>query len=229
LQDASSDTNRPINILILFPKEFPGIIPFVNPQYNEPEVLEDYKKRGAVAVKFYPGSWPDYSFNDEKVLPYLEKCLELELVPMIHFGVIKGAGSQLWPANPLELKPWLQNPKLKDQNYIICHFGAGYLREILLMAYAHKKRLYLDTSGTNDWIFWSPWQDLTQVFEKSILALTPQHILFGSDSGREPIRHENVLRQKGILQDLVTKKVITDEDRWDILGNNSSSLLLKSK
>lgn len=214
----------------LYPKEFPGIIPFVDPRYNEPDVLEDYKKRGAVAVKFFPGFWHDFGFNDEKVFPFLEKCLELELVPLIHFGVVKGPNDpKIWPANPLELKPWLTNPKLKDQKYILAHFGAGYLREILMMAYAHKNRLYVDTSGSNDWIFWSPWNNLTQVFEKTILALSPQHILFGSDSGLLPIRHDVVLRQKGILQDLVTRNVITDKDRWDILGNNTNKLLLKQK
>lgn len=212
----------------LYPKKFPGIIPFINPKYNEPGVLDDYKKKGAVAIKFYPGSWDNYGFNDDRILPYLEKCLELELVPLIHFGVVKGPNNpKIWPANPLELKPWLTNPKLKDQKYILAHFGAGYLREILMMAYAHKDRLYVDTSGSNDWIFWSPWQDLVQVFEKTILALTPQHILFGTDSGRLSIRHDVVLRQKGILQDLVTRNVITDKDRWDILGNNTRELLLK--
>ncbi|MFW9777883.1 MAG: amidohydrolase family protein [Candidatus Heimdallarchaeota archaeon] len=213
----------------MFPDKFPALIPFIDPRYDSPDMIDEYKKKGAVSIKFYPGAWGnDFDFNDHRVLPYLEKCLDLDLVPMIHFGVMKGGPRNLasWPANPIELRPWLQNPKLEEQRYIIAHFGAGYLREIFLMAYSHQDRLYVDTSGSNDWIQWSPIDSLTTVFEKSVLALTPQHILFGTDSGRLALRHDVVLRQKGILEDLVIRKIITDEDRWDILGNNTKRLLL---
>ncbi|MHA2328396.1 MAG: amidohydrolase family protein, partial [Candidatus Hodarchaeales archaeon] len=208
----------------MFPNEFPGIIPFVDPRFDEPEVIEGYKKRGAVAIKFQTSIWGyDLRFDDTRLFPYLEKCLELELVPMIHFGVVKGGIVTLdqWPSNPLQLRPWLQHPKLQHQKYIISHFGAGYLREILLMAYTYKKRILVDTSGSNDWISWSPWQDLTQVFEKAILTLSPKQILFGTDSGIRMMRHDIILNQKEILDDFVTRKVITDIQRWDILGNNT--------
>ncbi|MHA1967890.1 MAG: amidohydrolase family protein [Candidatus Hodarchaeales archaeon] len=212
----------------MFPDKFPGIIPFIDPRYDSPDVIADYKKKGAVSIKFYPGTWGNsFNFNDKRVFPYLETCLELELIPMIHFGVMKGGPENLtsWPANPMELRPWLQNPKLKELKYVIAHFGAGYLREVFLMAYSHKKRIYIDTSGSNDWIYWSPFSNLTQVFEKSIIALSPQHILFGTDSGRLTMRHDVTLRQKGILEDLITRKIISDEDRWDILGNNTYRLM----
>ncbi len=39
------------------------------------------------------------------------------------------------------------------------------------------------------------------------------------------MRHDVVLRQKGILEDLITRKIISDEDRWDILGNNTHRLM----
>lgn len=213
----------------MYPTKFPGLIPFVDPRIDSPEVLKEYKEKGAVGIKFYPGSWgAAFDFNDERVFPYLKQCLELELTPMIHFGVMKGGGFgslDQWPANPLELRPWLQHPDLQEQKYIIAHFGAGYLREVFLMAYSHLNQLFVDTSGSNDWINWSPFNNLTQVFEKTIIALTPQHILFGTDSGRLTMRHDVTLRQKGILEDLVTRKIITDEDRWDILGNNTKRLL----
>ncbi|MHA1976567.1 MAG: amidohydrolase family protein [Candidatus Hodarchaeales archaeon] len=229
LMSFSGDFDTIYQAHLRFPEKFPALIPFVDPRYDTPEIMEDYKKKGAVSIKFYPGSWGnDFNFNDPRMFPYLTKCLELDLIPMVHFGVMKGGPVNLnaWPANPLELRPWLQNPKLIDQKYIIAHFGAGYLREVFLMAYSHQKRLYVDTSGSNDWIIWSPFPNLSQVFEKSIHALTPQHILFGTDSGRLTMRHDVALRQKGILEDLVTRRIITDEDRWDILGNNVRRLLL---
>ncbi|MHA2369653.1 MAG: amidohydrolase family protein [Candidatus Hodarchaeales archaeon] len=228
LMSFSGDFENVCKAQQMFPQQFPGLVPFVDPRFDAPDVLEEYKSKKAVGVKFYPGAWGnDFNFDDERVFPYLAKCLELDLIPMIHFGVMKGGPNNLasWPASPLQLRPWLQNPKLQEQKYIIAHFGAGYLREIFLMAYSHKERIYVDSSGSNDWILWSPFTSLTQVFEKAIIALSPQQILFGTDSGRLTMRHDVVLRQKGILEDLVTRKIICDEDRWDILGNNCRQLM----
>ncbi|MHA2362423.1 MAG: amidohydrolase family protein [Candidatus Hodarchaeales archaeon] len=229
LMSFSGDFNASYSAHKLFPNEFPALVPMIDPRYDTPDIIEEYKQKGAVSIKFHPGTWGyDFGFDDDRILPYLEACLEFDLVPMIHFGVLKGANNPTanWPANPLELRPWLQHPKFQEQKYIISHFGAGFLREIFLLAYANKKRIFVDTSGSNDWIQWSPWQDLRQVFEKSVLALSPQNILFGTDSGRTPLRHDVSLRQIGLLEDLVTKKVISDQDRWDILGNNTKRILL---
>lgn len=108
LMSFSGDFNTISKAQQMFPKKFPGLVPFIDPRFDSADVLEEYKGKGAVAVKFYPGSWGnDFDFNDERVFPYLAKCLELDLVPMIHFGVIKGGPNNLasWPANPLELRP----------------------------------------------------------------------------------------------------------------------------
>ena len=209
-----------------YPESFPGIIPFLDPEHHpDPHIVEEWKKNGAVGVKFYPGQWKKTKFSDETLLPYLEALQENGLTPLIHFGVMKGGPQVGWPSNPLELKPWLQNRKLSELNFVIAHFGAGFLREVLLMAYGHGKRIYVDTSGSNDWIFWSPWTDLTYVFEKTIKAMGSSHLLFGSDSGLELLRSNVILRQKGILQDLLTKNIIKDEDVNNILSENAKRIL----
>ena len=54
-------------------KILPALIPFVDPRYDPPEIIDDYKKKGAVSVKFYPGSWGNnLNFNDPRIFPYLE-------------------------------------------------------------------------------------------------------------------------------------------------------------
>ena len=177
-----------------------------------------------MAVKLYPGMWEEFTFSDERLLPYLKALREHDLVPMIHFGVMKGGLQVGWPANPMELKPWLKHPSLEDLKFVIAHFGAGFLREVLLIAYGHGKRIYVDSSGSNDWIFYSPWQDLTHVFKKTINALGSDHVLFGTDSGLELLREDVISRQVGILTDLVTKKIITKEDVNRILHENAREL-----
>ena len=50
------------------------------------------------------------------------------------------------------------------------------------------------------------------------------HLLFGSDSGLELLRSNVILRQKGILQDLLTKNIIKDEDVNNILSENAKRI-----
>ena len=95
------------------------------------------------------------------------------------------------------------------------------------MAYGYPKQVAVDTSGSNDWLFNSPWSDLTFVFQLTIEALNPENLFFGTDSNRDLLRRGVIDRQKGILEDLVTKKVITDDDRWNILGGNTQKYILK--
>ena len=207
-----------------FPKSFPGVIPFLNPElHTDPGVLAEWKKRGAVGVKLYPGTWKNTQVSDSSLGQYFKAIREHELVLVFHFGVVKGASDDNWPISPMELRPWFANGALSDLPLVVAHFGAGYLREVLLMAYANKN-LYVDTSGSNDWITWSPFKDLTQVFEKTISALGASRILFGTDSNIEMIRDDVVVRQLGILQDLIAKKVITEKDRNLILENNTREL-----
>ena len=208
-----------------FPDKFPGVIPFLNPElHKEPNIMEDWIKKGAVSVKLYPSQWKKFTLQSEVLLPYFKKMVELNINPIIHAGVVKGGDSTYWPVNPIKIKPWLIHKDLKDLKFVFAHFGAGYLREILMMAYANKKRILVDTSGSNDWIEWSPWDNLTQVFEKTIRALSSSNILFGTDSNIEMLREDVILRQKGILQDLVTRKVINQEDREKILFTNTVEL-----
>ena len=97
------------------------------------------------------------------------------------------------------------------------------------MAYGYQKNIAVDTSGSNDWLFNSHWKDLTFVFQRSIEALKPENIFFGTDSNFQLLRQDVLNRQLGILEDLVTKKIITDDERWMILGGNTKKYILDGK
>lgn len=214
-----------------YPNKFPAVIPFLSPEHHKnPDILEEWKKKGAITVKLYPGSWTKLSLSSKELLPYFKKMDEIGFHPIIHTGVMKGGNtSSMWPVSPMELKPWLTNKNLKSLKFVIAHFGAGYLREIFMIAYSHGKRIFVDTSGSNDWIDWSSWLSLTQVFEKSIKALTTSNILFGTDSNIEMLRSDVIIRQKGILQDLISRKIISQEEREKILYENAKELYNISK
>ena len=69
--------------------------------------------------------------------------------------------------------------------FIIPHFGAGLLREALLLADLCPN-VYLDTSSSNRWTAYHPSLDLAGVFRQALLIAGPDRILFGSDSSFFP-------------------------------------------
>ena len=68
---------------------------------------------------------------------------------------------------------------------IIPHFGAGLLREALMVADLCPNVLF-DTSSSNNWIKYTPGLTLTAVFKQALAVLGPDRLLFGTDSSFFP-------------------------------------------
>jgi len=89
-------------------------------------------------------------------------------------------------SNPLELHgPALRYPELK---FIVPHFGAGYLREALMLADLCPN-VYLDTSSSNSWMRYEG-LDLKTVFRRALDVVGATRLLFGTDSSYFPARLE---------------------------------------
>jgi predicted TIM-barrel fold metal-dependent hydrolase len=69
--------------------------------------------------------------------------------------------------------------------FIIPHFGAGLLREALLVADLCPN-VYLDTSSTNRWVAYHPGLTLAHVFQQALQVAGPDRLLFGTDSSFFP-------------------------------------------
>lgn len=69
--------------------------------------------------------------------------------------------------------------------FIIPHFGAGLLREALMVADLCPN-VYLDTSSSNHWLSYHPGLTLSAVFQQAIETLGPNRLLFGTDSSFFP-------------------------------------------
>jgi len=69
--------------------------------------------------------------------------------------------------------------------FIIPHFGAGLLREALLVADLCPN-IFLDTSSTNRWMAYQPSLTLTDVFRQALQVAGPDRLLFGTDSSFFP-------------------------------------------
>lgn len=87
-------------------------------------------------------------------------------------------------SNPIDIQPVAtRHPGVR---FIVPHFGAGYLREALMLA-GHCRNVYLDTSSSNDWIRYADATlDLELVFRKAIDVAGPERLLFGTDSSFFP-------------------------------------------
>jgi len=87
-------------------------------------------------------------------------------------------------SNPIDLHALALNfPRV---NFVIPHFGAGYLREALMVAQMCPN-VYLDTSSSNGWMR-TQGEDLTlaKVFAKALSVVGPERLLFGTDSSWFP-------------------------------------------
>ena len=85
--------------------------------------------------------------------------------------------------NPLDLHGHaLRHPTVP---IVIPHFGAGMLREALMLA-GCCPNVYLDTSSSNSWIKYTPGLTLEQVFKAAIDVVGPERVIFGTDSSFFP-------------------------------------------
>jgi predicted TIM-barrel fold metal-dependent hydrolase len=69
--------------------------------------------------------------------------------------------------------------------FIIPHFGAGMLREALMVADLCPN-IYLDTSSSNRWLSYHPGLTLAAVFRHTIDTIGAERLLFGTDSSFFP-------------------------------------------
>ena len=85
-------------------------------------------------------------------------------------------------SDPLELHSTaLRYPGLK---FVLPHFGAGFLREALMLADLCPN-VYLDTSSSNSWMRYEG-LDLKTVFRRALDVIGAGRLLFGTDSSYFP-------------------------------------------
>jgi predicted TIM-barrel fold metal-dependent hydrolase len=149
---------------------------------------------------------------------------------LFHFGLLQSAiGAALkLPSqadarysNPMDLQRAARD--FPEVNFIVPHFGAGYFRETLLLA-AHCPNVYIDTSSANGWLRYMPYpMDLKLVFQRTLEAVGPERIIFGTDSSWFPrgFRCDILQEQLGILEALGVAKA----DVQRIMGGNLARLL----
>ena len=125
--------------------------------------------------------------DDRSLYPIWEVAERLGIPVLIHFGVLGGGGGparNLRNMNPFTL--WEVASSFPTLNFVIPHFGACYFRELLQLCWSCPNVL-IDTSGSNQWMRWMPYDlTLNEVFRKAIATVGPERIIFGTDSSYFP-------------------------------------------
>jgi predicted TIM-barrel fold metal-dependent hydrolase len=87
-------------------------------------------------------------------------------------------------SNPVDLHPIAA--AFPRARFVVPHFGAGMLREALMVADLCPN-VYLDTSSSNKWMaYHAPPLELAEVFRRALDVVGHERLLFGSDSSFFP-------------------------------------------
>ncbi|HSK46794.1 MAG TPA: amidohydrolase family protein [Coriobacteriia bacterium] len=147
---------------------------------DAPRLLEAEMNAGFRGVKLLPVN-RCYHLSDPACRPFFEKASELKANIIVHYGVSVDPTADLRYADPLDLSPVARD--YPDITFVIAHFGAGWFEEVLKLAYA-RGNVCVDSSGTNNWRDFMPYElSLEDIFRRSIGALGPERVMFGTDSG----------------------------------------------
>lgn len=135
-----------------------------------------------------------YAIHDERVARIFEAVAShgSGRAVFVHCGVLSvGVRKRLGLASPFEVR--FGNPldlhavavRFPSVPIIVPHFGAGMLREALMLAELCPN-VYLDTSSSNSWTKFTPGLTLEDVFKAALAVAGPDRLLFGTDSSFFP-------------------------------------------
>ena len=165
----------------------------------------------------------DRDLDDEVAFPVWEVAAQHGLPVLIHFGILGGGGGVAWHQNINPLRLHDVAKAFPEVNFVVPHFGCGYVRETLHLCWACRN-VHIDTSGSNQWIRWMP-GDLTvkALFHKYLEAIGTERIIFGADSSWFP-RGFPLRYLQDQIRDLVYLGV-GHETMQKILAGNAARLL----
>lgn len=168
------------------PQEFLG---FAHHDLCAPNAMEEMQHAlddlGLIGYKWF-GPLTTLPFESPDLKPFWRLLADRKVPVLIHFGVLGGPGGIVRHPriSPITLAEVAQ--EYTDIPFIIPHFGAGYFQDLLHLAWS-SPNVYIDTSGSNDWIRWMPHPlSLKDLFARALDTVGPKRIIFGTDSSWFP-------------------------------------------
>jgi predicted TIM-barrel fold metal-dependent hydrolase len=177
-----------------FPQRFYGYM-MVNPVAPSPAAdVERAVASGHIhGLCFFP-AMHRYSIQDDRATALLDLLAgHPRAIAFVHCGVLSvGVRKKLSLPSPFDMR--FSNPidvhavalRYPQVRFVIPHFGAGYLREALMLCDLCPN-VYLDTSSSNSWMRYDESHlDLRAVFRRALDVAGPKRLFFGTDSSYFP-------------------------------------------
>jgi predicted TIM-barrel fold metal-dependent hydrolase len=177
-----------------FPQRFYGYM-MVNPVAPSPAAdVERALASGHIhGLCFFP-AMHRYSIQDDRATALLDLLSgHPRSIAFVHCGVLSvGVRKKLGLPSPFDMR--FSNPidvhavalRYPQIRFVIPHFGAGYLREALMLCDLCPN-VYLDTSSSNSWTRYEESHvDLRAVFRRALDVAGPKRLFFGTDSSYFP-------------------------------------------
>ena len=186
------DADSVIAAVRKFPNRFYGYAMVDPTALDAPSHVAQMLASGHIhGLCFFP-AMHRYSMHDDRVAALLDlAAARPNTAVFVHCGVLSvgvraklGLPSRfdLRYSNPVDLhEVALRYPGLR---FIVPHFGAGFLREALMLCDLCPN-VYLDTSSSNSWMRYEE-VDLRAVFRRALDVAGPRRLLFGTDSSFFP-------------------------------------------
>ncbi len=174
-----------------------------------------------------------YSLHDERARALIEIAASRPgTLVFVHCGVLSvGVRNRLGLPSPFDMRfsnpvdlhaVALGHPKLP---FVIPHFGAGFLREALMVAELCPN-VYLDTSSSNNWRkYLEHPMTMTQVFQRALAVCGAERLLFGTDSSFFPRGWNSAVFDDQVLA--MAAAGVDEAGARAILGGNLERLLTR--
>jgi predicted TIM-barrel fold metal-dependent hydrolase len=157
----------------------------VNPTAEHAAVAD-----GLHAICLFP-AMHRYSLHDPRAERIIAEAVAKRCVVFVHCGVLTvGVRKKLGLPSPFDMR--FSNPLdlhaiamwFPEARFVVPHFGAGMLREALMLADLCPN-VFLDTSSSNSWMRYES-LGLPDVFRRALDVAGPARLLFGTDSSFFP-------------------------------------------
>lgn len=194
-----------------------------------PQILGTHGHKGVLLFPALHG----YRIDAPQLRPVFEILEAHQAIVYAHCGLFSvklrellglSRPQDLRDADPLALLPVaMAFPRLR---LVIPHFGAGMLRETLLVG-AQARNVYTDTSSSHSWLATQcPRPQLSEVFASALASFGPERILFGTDSTTFPTgwQRARYQEQKAALESIGASAAVQER----IFANNARELLALS-
>lgn len=223
-----------------YPNRFFGYF-FLNPVMdNAADVVRKALDSGLRGICLLP-AMHRFSLREARVETVVKMAAETPgTVVFVHCGLLAvGIRGKLGLSSPFDMS--YSNPidlhalalRYPSVPFVVPHFGAGYLREALMLAHLCPN-VYFDTSSHNTWTrFLEAELSLADVFRKALDIAGPQRLLFGTNSTGFPAGWDRPVleAQLAVFEKLglshAEKEAILGGNLRRILGSNSGARVVR--